>query len=208
MSQEKDLENRAFEEMRMVALKRLEGKDPLKIAKRTGIPFDPESQKFILNTLGQTVEIYFPDYEIRTPLDPWHHLLVLHYLDQADGSELYGQWIPFGDLPGGMARGGDFDRKSEGELSNRLGNRTYESVERACQALGGKVIPSNADVCGVIPLFPRYPIAIKLWFADEELPGSGRVFLDKSAEHYLSVEDAVVAGTILLQALFQEESRR
>ena len=44
-------------------------------------------------------------------------------------------------------------------------------------------------------------MTLKLWFADEEMPGSGRLLLDKSASHYLSVEDAVTAGELLLQKL-------
>ena len=48
---------------------------------------------------------------------------------------------------------------------------------------------------------PLYPMTLKLWFADEEMPGSGRLLLDKSASHYLSVEDAVTAGELLLQKL-------
>ena len=43
-----------------------------------------------------------------------------------------------------------------------------------------------------------------LWFADEEIPGSGRLFLDRSASHYLTVEDTVTAGSVLMEALFQE----
>ena len=77
-------------------------------------------------------------------------------------------------------------------------------MERACRALGGVLTPSNADVCAVFSLFPNYPITLKLWFADEEIPGSGRLFLDRSASHYLTVEDAVSAGSDLMEVLFQE----
>lgn len=74
----------------------------------------------------------------------------------------------------------------------------------ACRILGGILTPSNADVCAVFSLFPNYPITLKLWFADEEIPGSGRLFLDRCASHYLTVEDAVTAGSLLMEALFQE----
>ena len=30
------------------------------------------------------------------------------------------------------------------------------------------------------------------------------MFLDRSASHYLTVEDAVTAGSLLMEALFQE----
>ena len=41
----------------------------------------------------------------------------------------------------------------------------------------------------------------KIWFADEEFPASGKIFLQDHADHYLSVEDAVTVGEILLQKL-------
>ena len=70
--------------------------------------------------------------------------------------------------------------------------------------MGGVLTPSNADVCAVFSLFPNCPITLKLWFADEEIPSSGRLFLDRSASHYLTVEDTVTAGSVLMEVLFQE----
>ena len=137
-------------------------------------------------------------------MDDWHHLLILHYLDLADGTPLSHQLMAFGDLPSGMVRGGGFDRQSEQDLGLRLGHAPQAQVERACRALGGVLTPSNADVCAVFSLFPNYPITLKLWFADEEIPGSGRLFLDRSASHYLTVEDAVTAGSVLMETLVQE----
>lgn len=191
----------AFQEMRQAALARLEGKQPEEIAARTGLNYDQDRQCFTLCTLGQDVQINFPGYEIASLLDEWHQLLILHYMDMADGTPLSGQLIPFGALPSGMVRGGGFDRQSEQALSLRLGKASPEAVEQVCRDLGGVLEASNADVCAVFSLFPRYPITMKLWFADEEIPGSGRLFLDECAGHYLSVEDAVTAGSLLLERL-------
>lgn len=62
---------------------------------------------------------------------------------------------------------------------------------------------SNADLCAVLPFLPQYPVTWKLGLAEEvdEIDGSGRLFLDSSADHYLSVEDAVTAGTLILDRL-------
>lgn len=196
--------NRAFQEMRKPALNRLCGRDPAELAARTGISFDRERQVFSLSSLGQNIQISYPGYEICPAVDDWHHLLILHYLDLADGTPLTHQLMAFGDQPGGMVRGGGFDHQSERDLGLRLGHCPPEQAERACRALGAVLTPSNADLCAVFSLFPNYPITLKLWFADEDIPGSGRLFLDRSAGHYLTVEDAVTAGTLLLEALFQE----
>ena len=69
--------------------------------------------------------------------------------------------------------------------------------------MGAKLENSNADLCAVLPFLPQYPVTWKLWLAeeDDEIDGSGRLFLDGSADHYLSIEDAVTVGTIILDRL-------
>ena len=198
------IQNRAFDEMRKSALQRLAGKDPGMIAENTGITYDREKNVFSLKSLGKEIEVHYPGYEITPELNEWHHLLLLHYLDMADGAELEGELMTFGDLPGGMARGGGFDRQSERILGQRLENGDPAQVRKACEMLGGEIKPSNADLCAVFSIFPYYPVTFKLWFADEDIPGSGRLFLDKSAAHFLSVEDAVTAGTLLMESLTKE----
>lgn len=198
------IQNRAFDEMRKPALQRLEGKEPDMIAGRTGIPYDREKQVFSLESLGKEVEVYYPRYEITPKLNEWHHLLLLHYLDMADGTKPSGELMAFGDLPGGIARGGGFDRQSEAALGRELGNGQPAQVGRACETLGAEMKSSNADLCAVFQIFPFYPVTLKLWFADEDIPGSGRLFLDRNAAHLFSVEDAVTAGTLLLESLLRE----
>ena len=171
---------------------------------RTGMPFDRQRQVFSLFSLGKDIEIDYCGWNICPDLDEWHQLLILHYLDMADGTPLSGQLMAFGDLANGMVRGGGFDRQSERDLGLRLGYAPQSQVEKVCRALGGVLMPSNADICAAFFLFPNYPITLKLWFADEDIPGSGRLFLDRSASHYLTVEDAVTAGSLLMEALFQK----
>lgn len=204
MTHQQPTTNRAFQEMRKPALDRLADRVPEELSARTGIPFDRQRQVFSLSSLGRNMEIDYPGYEIRPAVDDWHHLLILHYLDLADGTPLSHQLMAFGDLPSGMVRGGGFDRQSERDLSLRLGHVPQKQVEQACRGLGAALISSNADLCAVFSLFPNYPITLKFWFADEDIPGSGRLFLDRSASHYLSVEDAVTAGSLLLDALFRK----
>ena len=44
-------------------------------------------------------------------------------------------------------------------------------------------------------------VLLKVWFADEEFPASGRLLLDESAPHYLTIEDAVTVGSLILDQL-------
>lgn len=122
MTHQQPTTNRAFQEMRKPALDRLADRVPEELSARTGIPFDRQRQVFSLSSLGRNMEIDYPGYEIRPAVDDWHHLLILHYLDLADGKPLSHQLMAFGDLPSGMVRGGGFDRQSEQDLGLRLGH--------------------------------------------------------------------------------------
>lgn len=82
-----------------------------------------------------------------------------------------------------------------------------EELHRRLLALGAALEPSNADLCARIPFLPRYPLWLRIWFADEEFPASGRMFLDESAAHYLTVEDAVVVGELILERLTENITR-
>ena len=102
MTHQQPTTNRAFQEMRKPALDRLADRVPEELSARTGIPFDRQRQVFSLSSLGRNMEIDYPGYEIRPAVDDWHHLLILHYLDLADGTPLSHQLMAFGDLPSGM----------------------------------------------------------------------------------------------------------
>lgn len=43
-----------------------------------------------------------------------------------------------------------------------------------------------------------------LWFVDEEMEASGRMLLNASEDHYLTVENAVTAGSLILEELVRK----
>ena len=193
--------NRAFAAMLKAAKGRLAGRDPETIAANTGLSFDPVSSVFRLSSLGRDIQISYPGYDITPELDSWHHLIILHYLDVADGTAPIGRLMSFESLPDGLARGGGFDRQCESTISQRIAGRAPEALRAACMALGGEIIPSNADLGAVFPFLPLYPVTLKIWFPDEDIPGAGRMFLDESASHFVSVEDAITVGGLILDGI-------
>ena len=60
---------------------------------------------------------------------------------------------------------------------------------------------SKADICAKFDFLPYYPLWLKIWLADDEFEASGKMLLSKSADHYLTVEDAVTVGGILMKHL-------
>lgn len=196
-------ENRAFLEMLAAAKSRLAGRSPVEIAEKAHVVFDAEHQEFRLFSLGEEVTVHYPSYDIEQELDEWHHLVILHYLEMADGTPLGQRMISFGELRDGLVRGGGFDHTCEQTMARYFAKKPLENLQVVCTALGASIESSNADLCGVFPFLPQYPVTWKLWLAEEEdeIDGSGRLFLDSSADHYLSVEDAVTIGALVLDRL-------
>ncbi len=201
IEQDKFSSNRAFEEMRKAAVARLRSKRPEEISQKAHIPFDAERGVFTLTSLGIPLEISHPDYKFQTSVSEWHHLVLLHYLDLADGTPLSQQWKTMSELKNGMVRGGGFDRDCESRIQTQLGYCSQEQILCACRSLGAEIVPSKADVCAVFQFLPQYPVMLKIWLADDELPGSGRMLVNGSADHYLTIEDAVTAGALILDAV-------
>ena len=204
----KETANRAFEEMRKAALERLRIRDPREIAGLAGVTFVEETASLRILSLGRELRLSWTDCTFQPPVEGWQHLILLHYLDLADGTPLTGKWINFGSLREGVIRGTKFDRDAERDLGNFLKGKTPEQVRESFQKLGAEEMQGKGDYCARIPFLPRYPLLVNIWFEDEEFPASGKLLLEAAADHYLTVEDAVTAGILVLELLRPAEARR
>jgi len=193
--------NRTFAEMMKPARQWLEGRDPMEIARKSGIEYDAGAACFRLKSLGYDIIIFWPELNVQPEMDAWYPLVILHYMKLADGTPVEGKLIQFSALWDGMVRGGGFDWQSEKALEQIFGACSEDEIRRACQKLGAREMRSNADLCYEFPFLPNYPITLKIWLPDDEFPLSAHLFLDASADHYLTVEDAVTAGSLLLEEL-------
>ena len=194
-----DQPNQQFERMLAVARERLAQHVPADIAKNAGVQY--KNGTYVVPTLGQTVAIFRPDCTITPNLSKWHALTLLHYLDLADGTAFTGRTITFSQYKDGLVRGSGFDRNAELIVRRELGVLPPAELARRCRALGAELLASNADFCARFPFAPRYPVWLKVWFGDEEFPASGHLFVDASAPRYLTIEDAVTVGALILDGL-------
>ena len=185
--------------MMQTAQERLLRHVPEEISEKAGERY--ENGVFWVRTLGRRVEIQWPAGKITPPVSTWHTLTLLHYLDLADGTPLTGRTITFSQYKDGLVRGGGLDRNTELIVRRDLGVLPREELARRCEALGAELLPSNADFCARFDFAPRYPVWLKVWFADEEFPTSGRLLVDESAPNYLTIEDAVTVGSLILDCL-------
>ena len=199
MQQER--KNSAFQEMLTAAKGWLSGRSPEELAKLAGAMWEPEAKLLKLQSLNQRLEVGTEDWSVRPQPEEWQHLILLHYLSIADGTPLSDEMITFGNLKDGLIRGTKFDHTADMALARFLKGREPEQIKEVCSFLGAGFRDSNADLCAVFPFLPRYPVVVKIWFADEEFPASGKMLVSASADHYLTVEDAVTAGEVMLGKL-------
>ena len=190
----------AFDRMMKTAREWLAGRPPEVIAAAGGIEYDCERGVFTLASLGKEVEIEYPGYVFSPDIEPWHQLSILHYLNLADATPPDGEWISLSQMNSGMIRGGGFDKMFESLVRTKLGNLSADIVGPVCERLGMQVVSGNADLCIRYDFAPLFPITMKLWFADPEddLPGSGRLFVDRTADHFLTIEDTVTLCEYLI----------
>ena len=193
--------NRAFREMALSARKRLENRRPEEVAARSGSVYDPQKRTIRLKSLERELLLALPEYVFEQPLDEWYQLVVLHYLDMADAAPVSDELITFGGLKDGLIRGTKFDRKMERELCSFLQGKRREQLCSLVTACGGTAVESNSDICARFDFLPFYPLWLKIWLADDEFEASGKLLLSRSADHYLTVEDAVTVGDIFLSKL-------
>ena len=193
--------DRAFSEMASSARKRLENKKPEELAARSGGLYDAQNRILRLKSLGQEVSLVLPEYSFVQPLDKWHQLVILHYLDMADAAPVSDELLTFGGLKDGLIRGTKFDREMERELCSFLKGKRREQLCSLVTVCGGTVVESNADICARFDFLPFYPLWLKIWLADDEFEAAGKLLLSRSADHYLTVEDAVTVGGIFLSKL-------
>ena len=198
----KNEQKRAYYEMLKPAIERLRGKNPEEIARKAGVLFHPEDSALQVPILGKTYEFYLPTYTCRGEIEEWLHLVTLHYLDLADGTPVSWQLITFGNMKDGLIRGTGFDRTADIELQRILKGKNPEQIKSVCQKMGTDFAPNgNSDVCVVLPFLPQIPLVLKVWFADEEFDATGKLLLTASADHYLTIEDAVTVGEIALKQI-------
>lgn len=195
------LDNRAFQQMLLSAKERICVHAPEEIAQKSGAVFHKDKSYFELQSLAQRIQIAFPECKFQPWIDEWQQLVILHYLDLADGTEVSQEMVSFGALKDGLIRGTKFDHDMERALGGFLAGMTQEQLCRVCERLGAQLVEERADLCAVFPFLPRYPVWLKVWFADDEFEASGKLLVSKSADHYLTIEDAVTVGELLLLKL-------
>ncbi len=185
-----------------IAQGKLGANEPQDIAQRAGVRYDAAVREFAVPFLNQEHRVRYPSGEVYLAQGGTaqiaNKILILHYLEQAEGVPLHHKWISFKEIPGGQIYINPFYNRAIRPLVNLFG-RDPQGMIAAGLALGGKR-ESLGDASVVVPVFPMVPVAYVIWEGDEEFEPSGNILFDESASQYLPLEDyAVIAGAVVFE---------
>jgi len=168
----------------------------------------PEGNERIeIRYLGQELSLNFPEGTILaasgSPVSLREEIFLLHYLEKASGSPLTGEWISFGEIPGGAFYQPVFAQRCQSALAKFFGQDPEEIRFLAGEWQGENLGLGDAGVR--IPVLPRLPLALVLWRGDAEFPAEGKVLFDASVSLYLPVEDIVVMTETVVWKLVKKK---
>ncbi len=137
-------------------------------------------------------KVYYPkrqkdskDPDGSAPVDVFSSSIILHYLNNADGTNLSGKWIAYRELPDGMF----YFRTIPGVLESLV--KKYESSSeiliKKIEMHGGKRRPGSAGGAIIFP-FPYFPILVILEEKSEEFEAAARVLFDSNSCHYIKTD--------------------
>lgn len=184
------------------ALADLKGQDPERVCRNALALRTPEGYE--VPFLGEAVRVYLEAGQVLdgagAPLSVGTAMLVLHHLAWARDVEPEGTWITLKQVP----EGGDlfFPAFKKEVMDALVGTyqRDLPAFLSAAKSLGAT--PLAMGEAGMrFQMFPKVPLAVVLWGADEELPGSANFLFDRTIHHFAPLETLIGFGYYLAQKL-------
>jgi len=193
-----------FDHARTLILK----KHPHEIARDAQVDYDDKNSCFTFLSLNQMIVVSYPECKAifeatgKAPDLNWH-MPILHYLSTANGIPLSGELTPIRSVDKYVGHPELFERETGGRLIKHFDGKSVETIKQVCTALGGETLDSSADLYVKLNFLPRFPVYIKLWMTEDELPGSGQMLFDKRCLNYLGEKDIQIFGPLIAKYLTQ-----
>lgn len=165
----------------------LSGRKPEEVSRASGADLGADgTYKIISYGMGFTVSVKERRIEGSTPecgallgrLGEFFRLSLLWYLASAKDIPCTGRLVRLHDMPGGDA----FTRGSHAlpleKLAKKYGNDKASFIRKG-KDLGAYVLSSGDASLRLLP-FPRIPVVLTLWLADEEFPARADLMFDST----------------------------
>jgi hypothetical protein len=188
-----------------LAAKDLSGRNPSQLAKMAGTDFDGRTLTFVFFNRPVKVEIdgYSVKWADQTPPEEFpltDAVLVLHYLQGANGLEPTGELVAYRQIPGGEFYTAAFRNRAELPILGTFG-RKPGLLTKAAQAFGGSLRDGLGDEAAIFRVFPNMDILTMIHLGDEEFEAEGQVLFDKTVGLGLNIEDVAWLGSALVYRL-------
>ncbi len=188
--------------------KTLLDRDPYELSKCSLADYDEEIKGHRLKILGKSYLIQ-PSEHVIQGLDksqshpPGFHLQLsaVNYLIGAKEIPLSQNWVSEKQFPSGPM----FFRGPHEMPMRKLEQAFAEDVSgfsSACQSIGGKKV-EGGDIAFELPVFPRLPVRVLLWLADEEFPARISFLFDRTANLHLKLDAIWSVGKLIEEVLLE-----
>jgi hypothetical protein len=182
---------KAFE----IAKEKLQNRNPHHVCRASGalcIEEDKHLTGIRLMFLNRPVTIGWPDIgfeqESGEEIPIKHKILMLHYLNGVSTKDLTGSLISYKDIPSARFYLDAFNRRVKHPLVQAF-EKHPDRLPPIAEELFGAAPSSLGDVSVEIQAFPKVPVTLVIWKADEEFPSDATIIFDSSIGDILSAED-------------------
>jgi len=190
-----------------VAREDLSGLNLVERAKTAGFAVEAEPDEVAkLSFLGRGARVLLDervvvDDESGEPLPIWSQILILHHLrDIKEGIEPGGRWITFKEVPSGEFYLSAFNKRSK-DLAIKFFGERPDVLHEIAPKLGGERFRDVGDVSYLFRVFPKVPVVLVMYRADEEFPPDANMLFDATIPEFMCTEDIAVISTMLVVTL-------
>lgn len=138
----------------------------------------------------------------------WVAIPFFYYILYGKGMPVSGEWVSFRELKDGPPRHNFFQKRCE-EPMKQLADRYPDLFNDIVRIFGGKKVEQQyqSDISVVLYPFPRVPIMLCYWKAEDGLDSSLNIFFDKTADKNLNSEVIFTMGSGITQ-MFEKIIRK
>lgn len=184
----------------------LSGMDVIDVEARSLSEYNLETKSYRLRILNSDYDISpanrsiklagaFPDH---SP-DFYLELAAVNYLIGAKDLPLIGKWVAKTQFPSGPLFFRGLHKMPTYELEEAFSHNKDGFISRAL-SYGGKTV-DGGDCAFEFLFFPRLPVRLLLWLADEEFPARMVFLFDRSADQHLQLDGLWALGKALANVL-------
>lgn len=188
------------------------------VAKRCGVIFLPPSKpekkqgRYVVNLLVKTYSVELDSREVIDLVAGKEApgeiaFLILRYLSSSSGLGKKEDWMPFEEFPRAKFYKVYFAKHVLNPLA-RIFGYDPEKYEMVCRRLGGKK-EKLGGLSYSFSFLPRIKILTQLWRGRKEdyVAPTANMMFNYSARHFLSAEDLLLAGRIMVSVMEDEAKK-